>query len=405
MSELELRGIRSDEKGALIEVLCAAFPDDPAATWRRVVDGFWGDFEHTRVGVLDGQIVSTVQIFRYPMRIDDQVFEAGAIAHVATRPEIKGAMYAGRVLRDAIDVMKREGLTLSILVTDIPRYYNRYGWWVVPERGFRIGISAGADKVASSCRIKQLDLARDYDAAAGLHERAGQSLNGTTPRTRQMWFTSPPWEPDDPARSVVARRGGEIVGYARGRGGSLRIVSEMACRSADVGAALLDHLIEAARAGGEQVLRGKFPLDEAIADVVRARGHRVDVDFPCGPDEDFEITMVGFLDLPGFFQEFEGVLQRRAREAGYEGDGAVEVTCRAGEVTLQSKGGRISTAAIAPEGVEKVRIKDAALVGLVCGTVGAREMDLPDGISERSNELLAAVSAKRDFVMWLPDHF
>jgi len=306
MSELELRGIRSDEKEELIEVLCAAFPDDPAVTWRRVVDGLWGDFEHTRVGVLDGRIVSTVQIFRYPMRIADQVFEAGAIAHVATRPEIKGAMYAGRVLRDAIDVMQRDGLTLSVLVTDIPRYYNRYGWWLVPEKGFRLEISEKKQEVASPYQIEQLDLERDYEVVAALHEKAGELLNGTTPRTRQMWFTSSPWEPDDPARTIVAKREGEIAGYARGRGGSLRIVGEMAYCRADAGVALMDHLIDAAHAGGEKVLRGKFPLEKAVADALRARGHRVEVDFPCGPDEDFEITMVGFLDLVGFFKEAHG---------------------------------------------------------------------------------------------------
>jgi len=81
------------------------------------------------------------------------------------------------------------------------------------------------------------------------------------------------------------------------------------------------------------------------------------------------------------------------------------MSCRAGEVTLLSKKGRISTAAVAPDGVETIRVKDATLVGLVCGTAGVDDMDLPDGISESAREILAAVSAKRDFVMWLPDHF
>lgn len=404
MGDLELRAIRDDEKGTLVDLLVAAFPDDPAATWRRVVDDLWGDFEHTRVGVVDGEIVSTVQIFRYSMRLDEAVFDAGAIAHVATRPDIKGAAYAGRVLRDAIDVMKRDGMAVTILVTDIPRYYNRYGWWLVPEKGFRIGIG---DEIAvdSAYGIEPLDLDKHYDAVSVIHEETSAAANGTTPRSRKMWFTESPWEPDDPARSAVAVRNGEVVGYVRARAGRLRIVGELASRDAQAGAALLTHLMKAAREGGEPALRGKFPLDEEVAAKLRARGHAVEAEFPCGPDGDFEITMVGFLDLAGFFKQFEGALQRRAEAAGYKGDASIAVKCRAGTIGIEAKGGKISTSGDLAEDAEEIKLKDARLVEIICTADGIADATLPEGVSDEGRELLEAIRATRDFVLWLPDHF
>ena len=405
MSDLEITGIRPDEKETLIRLLVAAFPDDPAETWARVVERLWGDFEHTRVGRIDGEIVSTVQIFRYQMRLDDAIFKAGAIAHVATWPHIKGATYAGRLLRDAVDVMTREGTTLTILVTDIPRYYNRYGWWLVHEKGWRIEIGEGRPQSESSYDIAPLDIEKHYEAVSAIHEETSVGLNGTTPRSRDMWLTESPWEPDDPKRSLVAEKNGEVVGYVRARAGSLRIVGELCSRKADAGVALIERLIEVARAGGETSLHGKFPLDDAVADALRRQGHRVEEEFPCGPDEDFEITMVGFLDLPGFFGQFEPQLQKRAARAGYTGDCNAALSCRAGVVGISSKGGVISTSAEPPDDAEKVKVKDEVLVQLVCGGLDAAGLTLPDGVSEDAAGLLHALNAQRDFVLWLPDHF
>lgn len=404
MSDLEVRAIRDDEKGTLVDLLVAAFPDDPATTWRRVVDGLWGDLERTRVGVIDGKIVSTVQIFRYSMRLDDAVFDAGAIAHVATWPDIKGATFAGRVLRDAIDVMKRDGLAVTILVTDIPRYYNRYGWWLAPEKGWRIGIGDEAPADAAYA-IEPLHLEKHYDAVFAIHEETSGVLNGTTPRSRKMWFTEPPWEPDDPVRSSVAVRDGEVVGYVRARGGGLRIVGELASHEADASAALLTHLMNAARRGGETALRGKFPLDEQVAAKLRAQGHDVTAEFPCGPDEDFEITMVGFLDLSGFFKQFEGALQQRADAAGYKGDASIAIKCRAGVIGIGAKGGKISTSGEPARGAEEIKLKDARLMEIVCTADGIADATLPEGVSAEARELLDAIAATRDFVLWLPDHF
>ena len=405
MSDLEITGIRPDEKETLIRLLVAAFPDDPAETWARVVERLWGDFEHTRVGRIDGEIVSTVQIFRYQMRLDDAIFKAGAIAHVATWPHIKGATYAGRLLRDAVDVMKREGMTLTILVTDIPRYYNRYGWWLVHERGWRIEIGDADTATESPYEIEPLDIAKHYEAVAAIHEASSVCFNGTTPRSRDMWLTESPWEPDDPKRSLVATKNGEVVGYVRARAGSLRIVGELCSRETGASVALLDRLIEVARVGGERALHGKFPLDAAVADALRAQGHRVEEEFPCGPDEDFEITMVGFLDLPGFFKEFQPQLQARVERAGYAGDCNVALSCRAGVLGISSRGGVISTSAEPPDDAERVKIKDEALVQFICGGLDSAGLTLPEGVSDEAARLLHALNAQRDFVLWLPDHF
>ncbi|MFH0962993.1 MAG: GNAT family N-acetyltransferase [Planctomycetota bacterium] len=404
MSELEVRAICDGEKEALLEVLCAAFPDDPAATWRRVIDGLWGDFEHTRVGVVDGRVVSTVQIFQYPMRIDAKVFVTGAIAHVATKPGAGGS-YAGRVLADAMHVMEREGFSLSVLVTNIPRYYNRHGWWLVPERGFRIDFGEATFGETKGVTVERFDRTRHLDAAAQLHHEASVRLNGTTPREREAWLTSPPWEPDDEARWLVALRAGKVAGYVRGRAASLHIVSELAAADEGAALALLGRLADAAREGGEAHLRGKFPLDSSVARALREKGCRVEEEFPCGPDEDFEITMMRFMDLGKFFRQMEEVLSKRAAHARYGGSAKLAILSDSGAVAIAVTNGKVTTSPQPQSGAEELKVKDAALVELVLGTRTPAELGVGRDLSPAAREMLDAIFPKRDFVLWLPDHF
>ena len=405
MGAFEVRSMRAGEESALVDLLRSAYEGYSRAIWESVVERQTANAERSLVGVSDGQLVAAAYVGDYPMRIGGEVFGTAAVANVATHPEKRRRGYAQAVLREAVKRIRGWGYSLSILITPVPDYYRRFGYRAVEETRFRMRLESGNDGRADAFEIAPLDLVRHGDEVVAIHERISARLNGTTPRTRRVWDEESLWEPDDPARCLVAMQDGEVLGYIRGREGKARIVSEGAWECPQAGAALLAQLAADALAAGETVLRGNFPLEGAVVDVLRRHGWNVEVELTDVADGDFEIPMVAFPDLPGFFRQFEPVLVRRVREAGYEGDACITIACRAGEVTLASEGGRISTLSHPCKGAERITIEDSALVRLICGTESAAEAGLPERVSRHAETLLDILFAKRDFVLWLPDHF
>ena len=184
--ELEVRALRRPEEvDELVRMLAASYEHESADTWARVQADLDADPRYTRVGLLDGRIVSTVQIMEIHVRLDGRPLRVGGIAHVATLPDAGGA-YAGHVLRDAIALMRQEGFLVSMLHTAIPRYYQRLGWWTIPEHVFTVGLAAPVPPPAGRCRIDTYDADYDADALADLFARASVTLNGTKVRNMRL---------------------------------------------------------------------------------------------------------------------------------------------------------------------------------------------------------------------------
>ena len=402
--ELEIRALRRpDEVDQLVRMLAASYEHESVETWARVQADLDADPRYTRVGLIGDRIVSTVQIFGIPIRLDGQPVRVGGIAHVATLPDA-GAAYAGRVLRDAVALMEREGFLLSMLHTGIPRYYQRLGWWTIPEHVFTVELATPVPPPSGRYQIETYDVDRDAEALAALYARVSADLNGTKVRSRKDWTTDPPWEPEDFDRYLVARDGDDVVAYVRARAGSLDVISELVYDDvAAAGDLLLSLLALSARAGVGSV-SGKFPLADVLADRLAEAGLKAQRTVATKFDQ-FEVTMFRLLDVPGFFQSIRGALQNRLAESGDMTDAAVRLQCRSGEVIFEIRRGNLTIANQTGVDGPLVEVSDAELLELTLGTKCAAEVPSLADLPAEAGRLVAALFPGRPVVFWLPDHF
>lgn len=133
--EFEVRAIREEERQECLDLWCTVWPGDTSDYFRRY---FYGDREflpyYTRVGVLNGKIVSAVQICKRVVACGEQLLTMGGIANVSTLPEYRGHGFNTACLKSAISVMEADAMDFSLLFTGIQPYYERQGFGVIDKR-------------------------------------------------------------------------------------------------------------------------------------------------------------------------------------------------------------------------------------------------------------------------------
>jgi ribosomal protein S18 acetylase RimI-like enzyme len=133
----EVRSIHESERDECLALWCTVWRADNSEIYFRRY--FYGDVEwlpyYTRVGVLDGRLVSVVQICKRVVACGEYQLTMGGIANVATLPEHRGHGYNTRCLQSAIEVMEADAMDFSLLFTGIHGYYAREGFVTLPASG------------------------------------------------------------------------------------------------------------------------------------------------------------------------------------------------------------------------------------------------------------------------------
>lgn len=403
MSEVEIRPIRPSEKAALAQMLFDAFDDEYTMdVWRKVVQKQARHEGRTLCAFVDEEPVSTAYVDEYSMQIGDQVVPVGAIANVATRHDMRKRGLAGDVLRRAIGVMKEAGYPLSILITPLPGYYGSFGYHVIPECRFSIDVSGPTPAAEGAFEIQRWNPEKHLDGVRKLHQLWRSRFSGPCPRSPEKWVSPSLWEPDDPERFLVAVREEEIAAYVRGRKGKPRIVSEFAASDADAGVALLARMMQAARAGGEECIRGQLCLGEDVLRALRQNRVAVEQASASGSDDDFEVPMLAFLDLRAFFKAFEQTLAARVDRASMAGNVRVGLGCESGSVGITLRDGVLTTGQVEGPSME---LTDAQMVEMATGARGAEEIGFTHRLPTDGRALLSALFPQTGFILWPADHF
>jgi predicted acetyltransferase len=88
-----------------------------------------GKLENTRVAVLNGAVVSVVQVADRAMLVDGVPVRQGFINFVGTDPAHRGHGYGALLLWDAAEYMERAGYPLSLIPGEgVEPFYEREGW-------------------------------------------------------------------------------------------------------------------------------------------------------------------------------------------------------------------------------------------------------------------------------------
>jgi predicted N-acetyltransferase YhbS len=148
--------------------------------------GYGGLKPHfTRILRRNGRIVAHVGVHELRLRIGAATLRMGGIAGVACEPQYRRAGLAAHCMNDAIAVMRKDGLPLSMLA-GIDRYYLRFGYiGCLPRFGLKLQLKhLQALKNPFAVELfKPADLAKLTE----LYNLAAQATPGSLVRDRQYF--------------------------------------------------------------------------------------------------------------------------------------------------------------------------------------------------------------------------
>ncbi|HLH79361.1 MAG TPA: GNAT family N-acetyltransferase [Chthonomonas sp.] len=213
--DFEVRAVRPEEREACLELWCRVWSENGRAFFHRYLyaDDTWLP-HYTQVGVLDGKIVSAVQIVRRKVACGEMWLTMGGLANVSTLPEYRGQGFNTACLQRALAVMEAEGMDFSALGTGIPGYYERIGYTIFPllevEGAVRQPLPSGsADIGVRAARAGDLPTIQAIYADYNRHRPL------TFERTQSYWRH---WiglsEESDPKGMLVGLDGeGRVIAY------------------------------------------------------------------------------------------------------------------------------------------------------------------------------------------------
>jgi len=224
--EYEIRSVRDDEFDESIQAVVEMFspPEKPrdADIWRpRIEHDPWKEKSSARVLIMEGKIVSSVQIFYYPVRMEGgTVVSCGGVANVGTLREYRRRGLSGALLDDCVSLIRQQGCAFSMLSTGIPQHYERHGWTIFPMDHPKFLVDQIPQVSIPGPTIRKFEMDRDLKAVMEIYHDYNENLVGTMVRTPEYWrnsfhWVTVSWPKEDLDSFLVAERKGEILAYLR----------------------------------------------------------------------------------------------------------------------------------------------------------------------------------------------
>jgi GNAT superfamily N-acetyltransferase len=176
--------------------------------------------ENTLLLLVDGRIVSQLQVYDRGMILDGVRAWIGAIGNVYTLPEYQRQGFGGRLLEYARDYLDDRGYVLSVLRTGTPAFYRTAGWEPVPFDRHRVD---DPEPVGGKAAAFEPFEPAALDRLMQLYRNSRGTVSGSFHRPRVLWTD---WILD-PSMEVLPGRerlqlyrpGGEAEGYLAWEGG------------------------------------------------------------------------------------------------------------------------------------------------------------------------------------------
>lgn len=268
MSDLLIRQIRPEEYADLADQVARVFSNDDPRLYERLLHEWLAQrpgkpdfsYEHFRVAIKDGQIVSHALVEPYLLRYGQARLHVSGIGRVCTHPDHRRQGYAAAVIHDALAYMAEQGAHLALLNGTHP-YYHRFGFYPVWPH-YRLSVrSHDAARLEAPLLLREARPA-DVPEMIALFERHWEGRIALI-RTPEMWR----WRlltQTEPLR-VVEAGSGEVQGYFWGQGRRAEVI-------ADTPEALMTLFSEAGQhclERGESWVEWLIPPDDLIAAYAR----------------------------------------------------------------------------------------------------------------------------------------
>lgn len=215
---LTLRAARTADLPAIYDLLDQCFPEAPRSLFVEQTErDATFRLRHGRIAVADGRIVGYVRIFERRMLVRGVPVAAGGIGSVATHPDARGHGIATRLMRDAIEEMRRGGFALSFLFTGISGFYERLGYRIVREPWMEADPAEAARRPLPSLYSVRTMTDADVPRLLSIYRRASAGSTGSVARRLRTWRDAAHWLGENEGDGLVAERNGVPVAYLRSR--------------------------------------------------------------------------------------------------------------------------------------------------------------------------------------------
>lgn len=310
---IEYRSIRFSEFDECLDLWDRAFAHTPRDFF---VPYFYNDPdfkpEYTRVCLVDGKMVSAVQICERWIKVGDVMIVMGGIGNVGTDPEHRGQGYSTRLLQDSIDVMNQAGMYFSELYTGIYPFYERLGWHAIPHRFYTGQLKESLDIVESECHLRPCNWDEDIDAIISIYDDFNNSRSHTTIRSREYWMEWIKIRSGSGASFMVADGEGGVSGYIQCNHDEENIwLREIGYRLEDCATAerLINGAILDAHSKGVRKLWSYLPDESEIAAVVTGNTDLYEAKYSSG-------AMYRIINVESMMNKLQPELSQRLISAG-----------------------------------------------------------------------------------------
>lgn len=356
----------------------------------------WYNPEFTRVCVLDGRIVSALQICRRDVRVGHNTLTMGGIANVATHPEYRGRGYASQLLLDSLMTMAKYSIDFSILFTGIHQFYERAGWCPVPMKRFTGELRQDLPTEESShYSFRTADWKYEVFKLLPVYQEFNERRALTVVRTVDYWkgYSIPRF--GAPKSTVIAERKGCVKGYIYfqldGENCWLHEIGFLQ-GEAECARSLILHVAAQARTAGVRRLWSNLPSESVIMDAFHSVATNVDVREPTH-------MMCRVINMDTLKHKILPDLNARA-SASKLPSGIVSLDTDYGNLSLKVKRRHIF---IGETSESQIKVTQSQFFSLLFGVKNARELSLTTSANEMA--IIDALFPEQCPVYWQPDHF
>ena len=269
---MEIRGIRESELAEMIDLQCRVFRPDGHERYSQYVrtDPSYR-YDQSRVVVVNGEIVSTLRVWKREMRIGSIAVPMGGIGGVGTHPEHQGIGYATALMKDTIAYMRTVDYDVGVLFSAIPcAFYRKLGWASVPLAGFRVTRRVSVGLGETDWGVVPFDEDRDLKDCIALYDQHNAQQSGSLVRVRSYWESGPA-RLREILPTVVARSENKLGGYLNFQVGEKSVnILEVAYDRTQPEAltALVNHLLEICERKDVEELHGDIPHRHPMVDLL-----------------------------------------------------------------------------------------------------------------------------------------
>ncbi|MFQ6047892.1 MAG: GNAT family N-acetyltransferase [Phycisphaerae bacterium] len=365
--KVEVRGMRADEQQRVLRMTESVMGATREFFLARHTLWPGARPEHSRICLVDGQVVSHVRLYEQRLRMGRAVMRCGSIGDVCTLPEHRRRGYGRRLLEDALDYFRQEGFDFSMILSGVFEFYRTAGWEKYPLYNFVVRTDRGGVQPPGGYQVRRFVREADLQQVAAIYEQYNRGNAMSQVRDDYYWRRHFSWlrrETED--GFLVATSGQRIVGYVRCGLDSLLELGYLPGHAA-AAVALLEavHRLMLKRRVGQ--LTVYLPWREPLVEVLKNN-------FRCRTVLD-ETTLVKVVNLRSILAKLLPDLQQRAVGLPAGTRLSLAVTCDGQSVHLAVEPGRVELVD-SPGAEAELHLNNRQLFCLLTGSDQHVELDL-----------------------------